>query len=216
VLPAAQAGVRIDDAFIEEVLDDTGDGRSLPLLTDALARLWPVFVKGNVVEVAHEALFTSWPLYSRWLADAEAHLKLSRRLERDAREWAKSAESALYLWTGERLAAAETMLEASGLAADHPARRFLAVSMASDRRTREREANLIAARIEAEHQRLPIASLLAAAAAVDRYGPTPQLERAIRSALVRSERCCVYAVRKVRGEGGVPVIIWRNWTPHLL
>ena len=169
------------------------------------ARLLIAFEEDGVeyVEVAHEALFTSWPLYSRWLADAEAHLKLSRRLERDAREWAKSAESAIYLWTGERLAAAETMLEASGLAADHPARRFLAVSMASDRRMREREANFIAARIEAEHQRLPVASPLAAAAAVDRYGPTPQLERAIRSALVRSERGCVYAVGKGRGGGRI-------------
>ena len=289
VLPAAQAGVRIDDAFVEEVLDDTGDGRSLPLLTDALARLWPVFVKGNVdaytttyrdrgrvagglanradriygeagpdiqsslqavmfslaemeedrrirrrraakkklppavykvleqfvsarllvafeedgveyFEVAHEALFTSWPLYSRWLADAEAHLKLSRRLERDAREWAKSAESAIYLWTGERLAAAETMLEASGLAADHPARRFLAVSMASDRRMREREANLIAARIEAEHQRLPVASLLAAAAAVDRYGPTPQLGAG--HTVGSCSKRALLRLRSGKGEGG--------------
>jgi hypothetical protein len=272
VLPAAQTGVGIDGAFVEEVLDDTVDGRALPLLTDALARLWPVLLGGDVeaytaayrasgrvtgglahradriyrdggreaqsslqaallalaevdedgrirrrrvpkkelpqaadaaleqfvaarllvafeeegvkyVDVAHEALFASWPLYARWLADAEAHLKLSRRLEQDAREWVNSGESSLHLWTGERLAAGQTMLEDARFAADHPARRFLAVSIANDRRMQEREANLIAARIDAEHLRLPVASLLAAAAAVKRYGPTPQLERAIRSAL---------------------------------
>ena len=165
--------------------------KELPQAADAAleqfvaARLLVAFEEEGVkyVDVAHEALFAGWPLYARWLADAEAHLKLSRRLEQDAREWVNSGESSLHLWTGERLAAGQTMLEDARFAADHPARRFLAVSIANDRRMQEREANLIAARIDAEHLRLPVASLLAAAAAVKRYGPTPQLERAIRSAL---------------------------------
>jgi WD40 repeat protein len=283
VVPARQAGVAIDGPFVEEVLDDTRDGRALPLLMDALARLWPLLVRGDVdayttayresdrvagglahragriyreagpdvqrslqsallmladvdeegrirrrcaakkelprpvhgvvealvsarllvgfeedgveyVEVVHEALFTSWPLYAAWLAEAETHLRLSRRLERDAREWEKSGESPVYLWTGERLAAAEALLEPGDSApVDHPVRMFLAASVAGDRRTKAREADLIAARIEAEHHRLPVVSLLAAAAAVERYGPTAQLERAIRSALCSFQGIAVFS-----------------------
>ena len=51
----------------------------------------------RVVEVAHEALFTAWPLLSGWLERSRVDLKTREDVERASREWHARGRDASYL-----------------------------------------------------------------------------------------------------------------------
>jgi conflict system STAND superfamily ATPase len=63
-----------------------------------------------VVEVAHEALFTSWPRLRDWIQTIEADLRLLEQIRAAAREWNTNARDEAYLWPQGRLEPVPPML----------------------------------------------------------------------------------------------------------
>jgi len=56
-----------------------------------------------VVEVAHEAIFRSWPRLRDWIEERQDDLRLRRQVRLAAEDWERSGRSAAYLWPDERL-----------------------------------------------------------------------------------------------------------------
>ncbi|MEA3209961.1 MAG: hypothetical protein QOE70_3018 [Chthoniobacter sp.] len=66
------------------------------------------------LEVAHEALFRSWPRLREWIEARKSHFLLRKRLQRDTAEWQRLGGPAAYKWSDERtLRAAEAIAELS-------------------------------------------------------------------------------------------------------
>ena len=104
-------------------LADTDDGgalvrRPLPLseldmqdgtrrtVVDAFVARRLLAVDGVVLDVAHEALLTSWPRLARWLEDDAAGRAVRRHLAPAAQEWQQHGEPGDELFRGARLSAA--------------------------------------------------------------------------------------------------------------
>ena len=72
--------------------------------------------RGEVVEVAHEALFRSWTPLKTWLDENRADLLLRRQISRDAATWHEDPKKRKdTLWRGGRLQQAEDLLAREGL-----------------------------------------------------------------------------------------------------
>lgn len=56
-----------------------------------------------IVELAHEALFRSWPHLSQWIAKTRDDLYLLNQVERAAKEWDIKSRPEFLLWPNERL-----------------------------------------------------------------------------------------------------------------
>jgi hypothetical protein len=82
--PAAR---QLIDRFIEARLLVCGD----PVIGDA------------TVEVAHEALLTSWSQLHAWILERFDDLRLLRQVQREAEEWERRGYSEAHLWRHERL-----------------------------------------------------------------------------------------------------------------
>jgi len=63
-----------------------------------------------VVEVAHEALFRSWPRLATWIDDTQADLFLLRQLRQAVELWQRNDYRDDFLWTGQRLKDAQDMV----------------------------------------------------------------------------------------------------------
>ncbi|MCK6580619.1 MAG: SUMF1/EgtB/PvdO family nonheme iron enzyme [Anaerolineae bacterium] len=59
------------------------------LLVDKLTAARLLTADRDAVEVAHEALFTSWATLEEWIAEVQDDLRMVRQFERDAREWVR-------------------------------------------------------------------------------------------------------------------------------
>ena len=57
-----------------------------------------------IVEIAHEALLSSWPRLASWIDIAKRDLYLLRQVRSAAVEWSESGRTDAYLWPEERLA----------------------------------------------------------------------------------------------------------------
>ncbi|MFR0352191.1 SUMF1/EgtB/PvdO family nonheme iron enzyme [Streptomyces sediminimaris] len=62
------------------------------------------------VEVAHEALFSSWPRLAEWIQQTQDDMTLLRQLRRAAADWERAGRPDSFLWPHERLIMAEAML----------------------------------------------------------------------------------------------------------
>jgi hypothetical protein len=82
--PAAQ---HLIDRFVEARLLVCGD----PAMSDAM------------VEVAHEALLTSWSQLHGWILERFDDLRLLRQVQREAEEWKQRGYPEAHLWRHERL-----------------------------------------------------------------------------------------------------------------
>ena len=58
---------------------------------------------GAIVEVAHEALFTHWPLLKQWVTDRFDDFCLLRQVQMEAAEWERNGRPEANLWPHERL-----------------------------------------------------------------------------------------------------------------
>jgi hypothetical protein len=63
------------------------------------------------LEVAHEALFTSWTRLSRWIEQAADDLRLWRQVQAAAADWEEHGRQEAYAWPHERLVMAVEMIE---------------------------------------------------------------------------------------------------------
>jgi len=64
-----------------------------------------------MVEVAHEAIFRSWPALAQWIEERQDDLRLRRQVHLAAIEWQERGNSEDYLWTGTRLQQAQAMVQ---------------------------------------------------------------------------------------------------------
>lgn len=83
-----------------------GDNPACEELVTALTDARLLVTSGGeypVVEVAHEALFRSWPRLVAWLTEARDDLVLLRQVRSAAALWAERGLSAAFLWPEERL-----------------------------------------------------------------------------------------------------------------
>ena len=62
------------------------------------------------VEVAHEALFGSWPRLAEWIQQTQDDMTLLRQLRRAAADWERAGRLDSFLWPHERLIMVEEML----------------------------------------------------------------------------------------------------------
>jgi WD40 repeat protein len=79
----------------ERVLDHLVQGRLLTLL------------RGDTVELAHEALLSRWPRLRGWLDEDDAFLRFRERLGQAAATWERLGRPAVLLWRRDDLAEAE-------------------------------------------------------------------------------------------------------------
>ncbi|MGP3978200.1 nSTAND1 domain-containing NTPase [Streptomyces sp. 8N114] len=109
---------------------------------DRLARARLLSLDDGTVDLAHEALITSWPRLRGWIEEDREHLLVHRRLTGAAAEWEALARDHGALYRGSRLATAEEHFAETGREAE----------------LTEREAAFLAASIEArdEEQRAAV------------------------------------------------------------
>ena len=93
----ARKPVDLEDvpAEVREILKEFEDRRLLVTGQDENGK--------RTVEVAHEALFRSWPPLVQWLDENRADLLLRHQIERDAKTWQESNRAGENLWRGGRL-----------------------------------------------------------------------------------------------------------------
>ncbi|MDQ1072544.1 nSTAND1 domain-containing NTPase [Streptomyces canus] len=83
-------------------LDEWSDPE-LPVVVERLAAARLLTLDGDTVELAHEALITSWPRLSRWIDEDRVRLVAHRRLAEDARAWLELGRDQGALYRGVRL-----------------------------------------------------------------------------------------------------------------
>jgi formylglycine-generating enzyme required for sulfatase activity len=64
-----------------------------------------------VVEVAHEAVLTSWPRLETWIKEVRGELRLLRQMRLAAADWEEQGEAEEFLWPDKRLVAVYEMID---------------------------------------------------------------------------------------------------------
>ncbi|MFG2670875.1 DNA-binding protein [Streptomyces sp. NPDC048445] len=100
---------------------------------DRLARARLLTLDDHTVDLAHEALITSWPRLHAWVEEARERLRTHRRLTEAAHTWEGLARDPGALYRGTRLATAEEHL------ADQPLTPVEQMFLTGSRTTRTRE-----------------------------------------------------------------------------
>jgi hypothetical protein len=70
---------------------------------------------GSVVEVAHEALFRSWPSLTQWIQDTADDHRLRRQITQLATYWKDHGHKDEHRWPDDRVVEAVAMLDHLGL-----------------------------------------------------------------------------------------------------
>jgi hypothetical protein len=79
----------------------------------------------TVVEVAHEAVLTSWPRLDTWIKEVRGELRLLRQMRLAAAEWEEKGGSEEFLWPDKRLVAVYDMIDRLGPELSEVERRFV-------------------------------------------------------------------------------------------
>ncbi|MFD9073008.1 nSTAND1 domain-containing NTPase [Streptomyces lasiicapitis] len=149
---------------------------------------------GDVLDVAHEALFRRWaPLRDAVSAGAEV-LRRRTELERAARDWVNAGWRDAYLLSGERLAVARRWVEEAPevFAGVSVVVDFLDISVLHDSAALERMADSVARRAIEVAARDPELAVLAAIAAVEECAPTSLAQQAVYAALNVARRRAIF------------------------
>ncbi|TPQ21736.1 helix-turn-helix domain-containing protein [Streptomyces sporangiiformans] len=86
------------------------------LVLERLTRARLLTLDDNTVDLAHEALITSWPRLHSWIGETREHLRTHRRLTEAARAWDDLGRDPGALYRGTRLATADEHLTDQPLA----------------------------------------------------------------------------------------------------
>jgi energy-coupling factor transporter ATP-binding protein EcfA2 len=78
-----------------------------------------------MVEVAHEALFTSWPRLATWIEGVQDDLVLLRQVKNASMSWYDHGQKAAFLWPDERLQPVYRMVEQLQPKLDNTVREFI-------------------------------------------------------------------------------------------
>ena len=63
------------------------------------------------VDLAHEALIEKWDNLNLWRTETRKGRELAKQVDKDAKDWQKNNKSQYYLWSGDKLADAEKILQ---------------------------------------------------------------------------------------------------------
>lgn len=98
-------------ALLEQVTRTAPEVRLVGALTDARLLVQSRSEDNQpIVEVAHEALFRSWPRLAEWVGTAQDDLRLRRQVRQAVMIWERNERSDDFLWTGQRLKNAQEMV----------------------------------------------------------------------------------------------------------
>ncbi|MER5226699.1 helix-turn-helix domain-containing protein [Streptomyces flaveus] len=89
---------------------DFAPSGEVALVLDRLARSRLLTLDDDTVDLAHEALITSWPRLSAWIEETRERLRTHRRLTEAARTWDELGRDPGALYRGTRLATADEHL----------------------------------------------------------------------------------------------------------
>ena len=64
-----------------------------------------------LVDLAHEALIEKWDKLNQWRNENRQGRELAKQVDKDAKDWQKNNKSQYYLWSGDKLADAEKVLQ---------------------------------------------------------------------------------------------------------
>ncbi|MGW0758254.1 nSTAND1 domain-containing NTPase [Streptomyces sp. NPDC002814] len=122
-------------------------GPDAPDVLERLAAARLVTLDGDTVELAHEALISSWPRLAGWIEESRERLHAQRLLGEAARAWDGLDDDPGALYRGTRLAQAEELFQRRGAEDDDLSRlerSFLTASL--EARDAERDAGVRTAR----------------------------------------------------------------------
>lgn len=122
-------------AALDHIINEFGRHRLLTFDRDNISR-------EPTVEIAHEALLRDWPDLRLWIAQSRDDVRLARRLETAATEWADADRDPGYLLRGTRLTQAERFLEESSVAISPLVSELLEASSSTQREERLRRHRL--------------------------------------------------------------------------
>ncbi len=126
------------------------------------------------IEIAHEALLSTWPRLASWIHEHQGHIVMRRRLAESAREWQSSGESQDYLLTAQRLSQHEEWTTGTELTLTSEEQLFLEASKAWNQQ--------LAAEAAARTRRSQAAAMASAAIGVRDHDPELGVLLAIESA----------------------------------
>lgn len=89
-------------ALVNDIADDESSKMLIDAFTEARLLVQSRGEQGAVVEVAHEALFSSWDRLSEWVDKTRHDLYLLQQMRRAATLWDERGRSRDFLWLGER------------------------------------------------------------------------------------------------------------------
>jgi WD40 repeat protein len=187
-LRAELTSLEVDREAMEAVIDAFGTHRLLSFDRDPVSR-------GPTVEVAHEALLRQWTRLRGWIEAAREDVRMHRRLDASANEWARSGEDPSFLLRGARLGQFESWAAMTSVALSGPERRYLDAAMAhrdaegaEEEARKAREATLerrSIVRLRAMIAILTIAALVASVLSVVAVGQRSNAQRVARAATAR-------------------------------
>ncbi|AYC44080.1 hypothetical protein [Streptomyces griseorubiginosus] len=117
----------------------------VPVVVERLARARLLTVDEEAVQLAHEALITSWPRLRGWIEESREQLRHHRRLTEAARVWLEHDRDSGALYRGTRLDRVTELFpdQEHDLSLTAPEREFLTAALAvreAERRTAARAA----------------------------------------------------------------------------
>jgi DNA-binding SARP family transcriptional activator/WD40 repeat protein len=181
-----------DGLWVRRRVDANDIPGALSVAVDALVDARLLQRTNGEVDVAHEVVFSAWPLLAGWLEEVRAELILDRDLRSAARAWAADDRGDDYLYRGARLAAASELV-AGQAGVDPVVAGFVAASEeavqreADDRARRQAVVNRRLRRLLAGVGVLLVAALVAGGLAVRQADRADQSAEAARAAATRAE-----------------------------
>ncbi|MGH2642188.1 MAG: BTAD domain-containing putative transcriptional regulator [Actinomycetota bacterium] len=178
----------VEPAAVDAVLDAFGRHRLLTFDREPSTR-------EPTVEIAHEALLTSWQRLRGWIDEAREDLRFERQVAQGAAEWRASGRDASFLLRGTRLDRAVAWVESTDLAFGQHERMFVTASTHQRELERSQEEERRAREQRIEHRSrsrlralvgvLTAAALVASALTVIAVRQTDRAQREVRSATAR-------------------------------
>ncbi len=120
-------------------LSDTASSENIQQVAATFVNARLLIADRDTLEVAHEALISSWSRLRDWIEDQRESLRIHRRLMTAAQEWNESGNDFGYLASAERLTQFENWANETVLVLNVQERAFLEASLAEREAQRRRE-----------------------------------------------------------------------------
>ncbi|HEX6400536.1 MAG TPA: BTAD domain-containing putative transcriptional regulator, partial [Actinomycetota bacterium] len=200
----------IDPEAVDGVLEAYGRHRLLTFDREPTTR-------EPTVEIAHEALLTSWNRLRNWIDEAREGLRLERQVAQAGAEWRGAERDRSFLLRGARLDQASTWAESTDLAVGSHEREFLKASVEhrdeeraeeEERRAREDQVERRSrSRLRALVGVLTAAALVASGLTVIAVGQSNRAQRTARAARAHALASAAFASLDVDPEASISLAL---------